>query len=460
MKRFRRALLFATAVSLSACAAPALATEHTETFRFPVEVKGYQVKQETTFDIARPKVDGHITRMSTDVVDAKGNPVPIRRLMLHHIVFSAYTGRTNSACPEFTSWDNKTRLPGLVEHIFGAGEERNQLQLPPGYGLKMDKAAPWLMTWMLMNHRRTTDKAFIQWKVTYDDAPGITDVHPYWLDIKNCNADPVFDVPGGGKRGSTYKRSYDLTMPESGRIVSGGGHVHGGARNLELSEPDCGDRRLVTMKPAWGLASHPFYNVRPVLHEPGPIAVSGFLSPTGFPIAKGQRVRLTANYDNARLHTRVMGISMIYVAPQDVDGCGPLPGDVQEYQTSLPHRTKPPLFRVPLIGLDSRGRAQVIQAPPGRRRDLGRGGRISVRDFSFSRPNIVVNRGAKVRWTFQPWTLHNVTVADGPRGFASLNGNEGDTYTKKLTTPGTYKVFCALHPVDMTGTIKVRRSRK
>ncbi|MEA2403952.1 MAG: hypothetical protein QOE08_599, partial [Thermoleophilaceae bacterium] len=438
-------------------AAPAFATEHTETFRMPVEVKGYQVKQEYNFDIARPHVDAHITRMSTDVVDANGDSVPIKRLMLHHIVFSAYTGRTNAACPAFTSWDSKTTLPGVIEHLYGAGEEHNQLVLPPGYGVKMDKDKPWLMTWMLMNHRRTADHAFIQWKVTYDDSPAITDVHPYWLDIENCKADPVFDVPGGGKRGSTYKRTYDLTMPESGRIVAGGGHVHGGARNLELSEPDCGNRRLDTLKPAWGLPSHPFYNVRPVLHEPGPIAVSGFLSAQGFPIAKGQRIRLTANYDNSRLHTRVMGISMIYVAPQDVQGCGPMPTDVQEYQTSLPHRTSPPLFRVPLTGLDSTGRAVTIQAPPGRRRDLGHGGVVAVRDFSFSKPNVVVDAGAVVRWTFAPWTIHNVTVADGPRGFSSPNGNLGAGYAKRLTKPGTYKVFCALHPVEMTGTIKVRR---
>ena len=453
--------MLATAAALLTSAAPALAAERTETFRMPVEVAGYQVKQEYSFNVERPKVDGYITGMSADVVDADGKPVSIKRLMLHHIVFSAFTGRQNSTCPEFTSWDSKTKLPGLVEHIYAAGEERNVLALPKGYGMKMESAdKPWVMTWMLMNHRQKRDRAFIQWKVTYDDSPTITNVRPYWLDIKNCNADPVYDVPGGGKRGSIHRRSYDMTMPESGRIVAGGGHVHGGAKNLELTQPDCGNRKLYTMKPAWGLASHEFYNVKPVLHEPGPIAVSGFLSQEGIPIAKGQRIRLVANYDNTRLHTRVMGISMIYVAPQTVtDGCGPVPA-LQEYQTDKPHRTKPPLFRVPLIGLDGRGRAREIEAPPGRTRDMGRGGTIAVRDFSFSRPNVVVNPGARLRWIFGPSTIHNVTVADGPRGFASMNGNSGDTYSKKLSAPGTYKVFCALHPVDMTATVKVRKKRK
>ncbi|MEA2403498.1 MAG: hypothetical protein QOE08_145, partial [Thermoleophilaceae bacterium] len=56
LKRFRRTLLLAFAVALVTGAAPAFATEHTETFRMPVEVKGYQVKQEYNFDIARPHV--------------------------------------------------------------------------------------------------------------------------------------------------------------------------------------------------------------------------------------------------------------------------------------------------------------------------------------------------------------------------------------------------------------------
>jgi len=48
-------------------------------------------------------------------------------------------------------------------------------------------------------------------------------------------------------------------------------------------------------------------------------------------------------------------------------------------------------------------------------------------------------------------------VANGPRGFASRNLPRGHSYLKKLRTPGTYRLSCALHPVSMTGTIKVRR---
>ena len=81
----KRLFLIAVLAALWA-AAPAMAETNTETFRFPVDVKGYQVKQDMTFGIDHPKVDGFITAMSVDVVDEDGTPVPINRLMLHHIV--------------------------------------------------------------------------------------------------------------------------------------------------------------------------------------------------------------------------------------------------------------------------------------------------------------------------------------------------------------------------------------
>src|SRR4051794_35433095 len=159
-----------TLVVLTA-AGPAAAAQKTETFRQPVEVKGYQVRQEMT-PADHPKADGFITAMSVDIVDADGTPVPIQRLMLHHIVFSKLGGQ-NPQCPEFRGFDYDQKIGGIARPFYGAGEERNVLQLPPGYGLPMKKDDVWINTWMLMNHRKTTDKAFIQWKVTYDNDPNL-----------------------------------------------------------------------------------------------------------------------------------------------------------------------------------------------------------------------------------------------------------------------------------------------
>jgi plastocyanin len=455
MKRLFLALVL---LGLLCTAAPAVAETKTETFRFPVEVKGYQVKQEMTYGVEHPHVDGHIVGMSTNIVNADGSPVPIQRLMLHHIVFSKL-GEQNPLCSQYTGFDANQKLPGLATPLYGAGEERNVLAFPPGYGLKLGANDTWLMTWMLMNHRKVKDHAFIEWKVTYTTDP-VQDTHLYWLDVVNCHADPIFNVPGGGKPGSTYTRTAEITMPESGHIVAAGGHVHGGADGLAISQPDCENRTIIRSVPAWGMPDHPFYHVKPILHEPGPIAMSGTLSAQGFPVAAGQRIRLTSTYDNQYPHTRVMGIAGMYVAPSSgpVDGCGPLPSDAQTFQTPLPHRTTPPRFKVPLIGLDTNGKAVTIQRPPGKTVTLSSGSSIQVKSFFFSRPNVAVKRGAKLSWLFKgaAGDLHNVTLANGPRGFASPNYSTNAAFSYRFKKPGKYQIFCALHPVSMTETVTVK----
>jgi plastocyanin len=458
LKRIYRALVLAvTTVGMLCAAGPAMAAKKTETFRYPVSVKGYQVKQEMT-PAEHPQVDGFITAMSVDIVDEDGTPVPIDRLMLHHIVF-AKLGEQNPQCPEITGFDADQKLPGLARPFYGAGEERNVLVLPDGYGLPHKANDVWLNIWMLMNHKKTTDKAFIEWKVTTDTDPSIKPVNPYWLDVVNCKADPIYNVPGGGARGSTHRKTYELTMPESGHIVSAGGHVHGGAKNLEISQPGCGDRKIMQFDPAWGMPSHPFYNVRPILHEPGPISMSGYFSSQGYPVARGEKLKLTANYDNQLAHTRVMGISIMYIAPSDqpVNNCGPLPADAQRVQTQLPHRTAAPRFTVPIVGIGRDGVARDISRPPGRSVKLKSGADVTVKNFFFSRPNVVVKRGARIDWLFrsQDAELHNVTLASGPRGFGSPNRRRG-SFSFRFKKRGKYRVFCGLHPVAMTEVVTVR----
>ena len=288
---------FALVGVLLAClvfSATASAAPQTKTFRTgPITVGSYQVKQSNLdISIPTPGVNGYITEMDVEVVDAAGKPIPINRLMLHHIVFSnlgpAIGSKRDGTCGSFTLLNSRSTVPGLAERFYAAGEERAKLRLPEGYGYRINAADKWGMTWMLMNHRKRTDTAYIQYRVTYDTAPK-TPVTPYWLDIENCKADPVFDIPGGKKRGSTTRRSSVWDVPASGRIVAGGGHVHGGAKQLDLKRtgPDC---TLYSSKPTWGSAKHPFYNVKPVLHEPGPINMSGFTSATGLPVAPGRAI--------------------------------------------------------------------------------------------------------------------------------------------------------------------------
>ncbi len=450
---------------------PAAAETKTETFRTgPITVAGYQVKQEQAMRIPKPDVNGYITDMSVDVVDKDGTPVPISRLMLHHIVF-LNVGKKDATCDEFTLLDSKTKVSGsLAERFYAAGEERAVFKLPEGHGYPIAKKDPWLMTWMMMNHRRVTDQAYIEYKVTYTDEASTTPVKPYWLDSRNCKSDPVYDVPGGGKPGSIHTDRKTFTMPEDGRIVAGGGHVHGGARDLTLRQASCADRRLFASKPLWGAKDHPFYNVQPVLHEPGPVNMSGFLSKRGFAVPAGQKLVLESNYDAERLHTRVMGIMIVYVAhdaaataaAQAEDGaCAPRPEDIQIFRSEANGRFRAPLFTVPLTGIDPRtSLAREIERPPGPTKVLTGNPMLDVESFSLKPGNVSIPRGGTVAWRFRGSDLHDITVANGPRGFSTphLNGNR--VFRRQFNTPGTYKMFCSLHPVDMTQTVTVRKAPK
>ena len=457
------ALVACLAFSVTASAAP-----QTKTFRTgPIKVDSYQVKQsDLDIKIPTPGVNGYITGMDVEVVDRAGKPIPIDRLMLHHIVFSnlgpTIGSKRDGTCGSFTLLNSRSTVPGLAERFYAAGEERAKLLLPAGYGYKINAADKWGMTWMLMNHRKTADTAYIQYRVTYDTAPK-TPVTPYWLDIENCKADPVFDIPGGKKRGATTRRSSVWNVPASGRIVAGGGHVHGGAKQLDLKRtgPDC---TLYSSKPTWGSARHPFYNVKPVLHEPGPINMSGFTSASGMPVRQGERLRLDADYDGELMHTRVMGIMVLFLAPGRGRAGHALVRRPRGH-AQLDHARARAHQATPVHRAADRPRRRRQGARDRRARRARAGGcaaaaQIGVGDSFFTRPNVSVAAGSTLRWKFTGQLLHNVTVADGPRGFSSAHLDAGRTYQAKLRAPGTYKLFCALHPVQMTETIKVRSKRK
>jgi len=426
-----------------------------------VTVGPYEVKQAVDGPLAHPPTSGYITHMEVDVVDGDGTPVPIQRLMLHHIVF-LNLAHHDETCNNYTAFDSRTQYSIAPERFYAAGEERAQMNLPAGYGYKVGQNDPWGMVYMLMNHGPTTDSAFIQYKVTIDTDPAITPVKPYWMDVENCQQDPIYNVPGVGKKGATDTRTMDFTMPEGGRIVAGTGHMHGGGIDLNVTEPDCANREIAESDPTWGLPSHPFYNVAPVLHEPGPINMTAFTTPTGIPVAAGERIQLNSVYDDTLPHVRVMGISVLYVAkdPTVTGNCGPMPSDITTLGTDQPGRPGPIPFRIPLTRVDGNGAIQYVKAPPGPMRRLGNNTTIQVGDRFFQQPNATVKKGTTLNWQFSGTELHNLTLANGPVAIGTPNLDQSRIYSRTLNRPGTYRFFCALHPTQMQERVVVLPKKK
>ncbi len=464
-------------------------------------IGGYEVRQwYALVPNPTPVTNGYITHMETDVVDADtGEQVPISRLMLHHIVF-VNVNRQDSTCQGqgYVGFDGRKDFGNTFapQRFYAAGEERAKMSMPPGYGYNTNHTDTWAVVAMVMNHRSTVDHAYIHYEVTIDTNP-LTPVKPYWFDVRDCHADPIYNIPsvaqkakpkkakngrkstsagsaarkhGKGKKKHKKKKATatpttdetrDYVFPESGRLIAGAGHVHGGAIKETLTEPSCGNRQVAESDPTWGLPDHPFYNVRPILHEPGPINMSAFRSTTGLPINAGETLRLNSIYDDSQPHVRVMGILIAYLAPDPsvTQNCGPVP-NWEILSTNQPGRSGPIPFTIPLTGLDANGQATTIDAPPGQLQNASSGTVVPVGDRFFGDPNLRVRQGSTLTWQFGGQELHNLTLANGPLGIGTDNLDGNRTYTQKFDRPGTYRFFCALHPTQMQERIVVTAKKK
>ena len=419
MARIARFLIAAVAAALSVPAF-AHAEERTLTFTTPaISVEGYGVAQQPMF-AESPSVDGYVVGMEAEVVDAAGRVQGRDKVMLHHIVFAKI------GVPDYT-------CGGPAERFFAEGEERLALSLPRGYGYANKATDRWGLLYMLMNHKPQRLNGFIRYTVRYVTGEALTPVKPIWLDVRNCSggADPVFDVPGGGKRFSTFtKTAADFTMPESGRLISGGGHLHGGGVGLELRNATCGTVPFES-RPTWG-GPKP----KPLLHEPGPTKMSAFRSTVGIPVAKGQKLRLAAVYDNQAPHTRAMGIMLLFLAPRAVEGCGATPA----LDIDLGNPSAPPAFSMPLP-----------RAPKG---PVSTAKSTFVGDFKYGSERISLKRGTTFTWRFMGRFQHDVTVVGGPVGFSAPWTQTG-VFKHRFTKAGTYRLFCSLHPAKMVQQITV-----
>jgi len=441
------ATLVLAVLAAALLAIPAAAKPYEKTLKEgPFELGPYSVRLGGGQDIKTPRINGFITHMEADVVDVHtGKVVPIQRIMLHHIVFS---NRGSGAQPK-------------SQAFYGDGEERARMDLPKGYGYPIARDDRWTFVSMLMNHRDRPDKVYIRYRMTLDRNPRLHPVVPVAWDTSHGRQGLVFDVPGGGAPGSIDQRSATHTSPVSGRIVAGLGHVHGGAKSLTLSEPTCGNRRIYVSRPTWGLPSHPFYHVRPVLHEPGPIHMSLLQSAKGIPVVAGQPLTLTSRYDNQYPHVRAMGLMLAYVAsdPRVTAPCGPIPTDVKSIGSSIPGRGRAPHIPIPTYRYDATGQAVKASAPSGAGPVSTPGdASVDVTDAGFSSGNLSIPLGSTVTWRFLGPQLHNVTLASGPEGFSSDRLVGGRTFSKQFTKPGTYQFFCELHPVGMIERVVVRPS--
>lgn len=442
----------ATLAGLGAAAGPAAAAERTVTLRHGPVTMGSFATERPKVIVGSPRVDGYVTRMHARLVDARNRPITIQQVMLHHVVF-INQGRF--------AGDRKTRCgTRFGEPFYGTGEENQSLDLPEGYGYRIRPGDRWKMQTMLMSHQARLQKVYVQYRMTVVSGRRLTPVTPHWVRVTECRNQPSYSVPGGGPPGSVHRRSNTWTVPESGRIVAGGAHLHGGAHDIALSQPACGGRRLMSSDPSYGTRDHVSYRVKPLLHEPGPINTGWFTSRRGVSVRKGEKLAITALYDAQWAHPGVMGVYHVYVAPGRVSRkrCPALPSDARVDTIEGAHREHPPHVVVPLTELDERGRPVILPVPRG---EVARYDSAAARPLinvfaTFSRPRLSVEPGTTLTWLFKDAVPHKVSIANGPRSMGSPTLSGGRRYAWKPTAPGRYQLFCYLHPMTMHQQVDVR----
>jgi plastocyanin len=441
-------VMIAAAVAWFALAPAAHAERRTFVYRSaPVTMGQFNVEFPKQF-VKAPARDGYVVGMSARLVDTHGRAVTIRDVMLHHLVF--FRRRPDPAASVCSGKQQ--------EAFYGTGEENQQLRLPAGYGYRVRRADRWRMNAMLMSHSVRTLRVRVEYRVTVAIGERLTGVVPFWVRANGCGSSTSYPVWGDGGPGSVDTRTYAWKVPFDARIVAVGGHLHGGSKDMWLSQPACGDRRLLDTSPRYGMPDDLYYRARPVLHEPGPIDTRYFLSKTGIQVRRGETLRLTGTYDDANPHARVMAIMHIYVVPQAAgkDPCPALPADAVERVKPVPVRTEPPVVRVPLNVLDANGHTSQVLDPPWPAVDVGDHATVALRNFAFSPEHVILKAGGSLTWSFDDKVAHNVTFANGPRLTGSPTLRNGAQYTFRFAVAGRYELFCYLHPLAMHQVVDVQ----
>ena len=402
-----------------------------------------------------PAEPGWITSVEEQVlVDSKApdaKPLNNAKFMIHHFLFWA-PGRVDQA--PGSCW-------GATGFLFGRGEEHPDGQFGgfasektrARYGItnrtERGDAPDWRLTAMVMNHVKRPKRVFVRTKVWYTTEPR-QPISPVVVgDCRHVGKGMAYDVPGDGGRSSEYVDQSTWTVPEglTGRIIGASSHQHGGGKYQTLASVTC-DRPILRAETYHAPPDHIYNTIRPILHEPGPIANGTFRSDEGIPIAAGEVLHRRAVHDNANLHVAAMGFWVLLVAPDPaVARCAPMPDDVRE--VTRPARFDPTPnhgLRVPQL---SPPRAGAFRPFSGRA--------LLVDDANFRPGRITARVGQPVTWRFDGSLPHTVTVANGPVGFSSIYwGQPLGTYTYTPRKKGTYRLTCLVHPTRMGQTLVVK----
>ena len=236
--------------------------------------------------------DGWIVAYHPRLVDDTGAVLPGR--LLHHV------GYWNTARSDFL-------CPNNEEHIFGAGGEMTDWPALPGFGYRARKGERIRIGTMFHNPTDTSHpSAYVEVKVEYrrtaPEGPRLRSVYPVWFDVQKCGRSGYDLKPG------LNTTSGEFNVPYSGALLGLGGHLHDYGQKVVLFNLTRNEE-IATLQsklaPSGRIVSMP---------------VVSFLDRGGYRLKQGERIRVTAAYDNPtgkQLRDGAMGIAVGYFLPDD-----------------------------------------------------------------------------------------------------------------------------------------------
>jgi hypothetical protein len=255
---------------------------------------------------------GWLLAYHAKLVDAAGNSVP--GVVLHHVAFWN-ENRSDFLCP------NKE------EHIFGAGGELTDWTQIPGFGYRVEKGDQIRVETMIHNPTATSyEKAFLEISIPYldDAAPApVKNFYPAWMDVASCG-NSSYDLPAGPS-----KKVGSVPVKYSGILLGVGGHMHDYAQQLTLEVSGVARSEVKvpeaeTSRTGFALANKQVAVLPAKVDDQGHllnIPVVTFFQTGGYPIAAGNKLTVTATYNNPTgklLRDGAMGIVVGYFVPQDL----------------------------------------------------------------------------------------------------------------------------------------------
>jgi len=420
----------------------------------------------------RPPVNGWITGFKPNLTYVDGEVPRVDVIHLHHGVWLVNGAPT-----------------------YAAGEEKTNIQAPPGYGWRYRTSDSWVMNHMIHNLTPNATDVYITYDLEFtpDTAPAaaaMKEVRTLWLDVMGPPKPyPVFDVhSGAGGRDGRYtfpreahRPGYKLnrfTVAEDGVLLGGAGHLHPGGLwdDVYLTR---GGRTVRLFRSR----AHYFEPAGAVSWD-----VAMEATPPGWSVGvkRGDVLSVQATYDSRRASWyESMGIvPMTFHA----GGSGPDPFQVDvDKRGVLTHghlaenRNHGGLFS----GLPDPRR--LLSAPPPRRRT------VAIRGFTYGRGDLLrtgrrgrpptIRPGATLKFVNRDAAkgiLHSITscrapcnrttgiaypLANGPVRFDSGNlgfgpvcvtaaANRVTWRTPRSLRRGTYTYFCKIHPF-MRGSFRV-----